>query len=826
MTSGNIYGTGTLTLNSSMSWTGGTISGILDIASAATLTFSNGGSWKYLSDLTLNNAGTIIWNNGPLALQDSSTINNESGALFDIQQGNTIQTQDSGDASVSAFDNAGTLRLETGSGTTTFQAAGNGAKAILNNTGTVDVEGGTLNLSDGGSNSATGTFAVASAGLVQFSGGTFTLNSGTTITGVGYSQVTGGTLTIAGAVTADTFELTGGAVSGTGTLTVNSAMSWTGGTESGTLDIGSAGTLTFSNGGSWKYLSDLTLNNAGTIIWNNGPLALQDSSTINNESGALFDIQQGNTIQTQDSGDASVSAFDNAGTLRLETGSGTTTFQAAGNGAKAILNNTGTVDVEGGTLNLSDGGSNSATGTFAVASAGLVQFSGGTFTLDGGSTFTGNGYSQVTNGTVDIAGNVTAATFELSGGTVSGSGTLTVDSAMSWTGGTESGTLDIGSAGTLTFSNGGSWKYLSDLTLNNAGTIIWNNGPLALQDSSTINNESGALFDIQVGNNIQTQDGSDTSVSAFDNAGTLRLETGSGTTTFQAAGNGAKAILNNTGTVDVEGGTLNLSDGGTNSATGTFAIASAGLVQFSGGNLHPRQWLDPYRQRLCPGEGASVDIAGAVSADTLEMTSGNIYGTGTLTLNSSMSWTGGTISGILDIASAATLTFSNGGSWKYLSDLTLNNAGTIIWNNGPLALQDSSTIDNESGALFGHPGRQQHPDPGFQRHRRLGGQQRRHARLDEGSGTTTFASSPWGRGATAVLNNTGTVQVNGGTLNLSDGGSNSATGTFAIASAGLVQFSGGTFTLDSGSTLTGSGYAQVNGASVDIAGAVSADTLR
>ncbi len=386
---GTLQASGALSLGGTMAWTGGTESGTLDVGSSATLAFS-GGNNKVLSDLTLNNAGTIDWTGGNLGLQDSSTIDNESGALFDIETDNVIVTMDGGDSTVSAVDNAGTLEKNAGTGTTTFQAGGSGATAVLNNTGTVEINSGTLNLSDGGTNSTSGTFDVESTGTLQFSGDTFTLDNGSTFTGAGYTHVTGGTLNIAGNVTVDTFEMDGGTVSGTGTLTVNIAMLWTGGTVSGTLGVGSSATLTFSTGNN-KVLSNLALDNAGTIDWTGGNLGLQDSSTIDNESGALFDIETDNTIVTMDGGDNTVSALDNAGTLRKDAGTGTTTFQSGGNGATAVLNNTGTVEVNSGTLNLSDGGSNSATGTFAVASAGLVQFSGGTFTLDGGSTFTGNG---------------------------------------------------------------------------------------------------------------------------------------------------------------------------------------------------------------------------------------------------------------------------------------------------------------------------------------------------------------------------------------------------------------------------------------------------
>ncbi len=187
--------------------------------------------------------------------------------------------------------------------------------------------------------------------------------------------------------------MTSGVISGPGVLTVDDTMQWTGGIVSGILDIASAGTLTFSNAGNWKYLSSLTLSNAGTIVWNNGPLALQDGSTIFNRAGALFDIQAGNAIQTEDNADTTTSTLYNAGTFRLEPGSGTTTFNGSpwGTTAVALLNNTGTVDIEGGVLSLP---------------TIFTQSAGATLKFGVGQTGSGNGYGQLQVPALSIAGKL------------------------------------------------------------------------------------------------------------------------------------------------------------------------------------------------------------------------------------------------------------------------------------------------------------------------------------------------------------------------------------------------------------------------------------
>ena len=69
----------------------------------------------------------------------------------------------------------------------------------------------------------------------------------------------------------------------------------------------------------------------------------------------------------------------------------------------AAFNNTGTVEVAGGTLNLQNGGS--STGTLQSDSAATLQFSGGTFNVTGGS-LTDNGTLLVSGGTLNIGSGV------------------------------------------------------------------------------------------------------------------------------------------------------------------------------------------------------------------------------------------------------------------------------------------------------------------------------------------------------------------------------------------------------------------------------------
>ena len=339
--------------------------------------------------------------------------------------------------------------------------------------------------------------------IIDFSGTyTVTLDVNTTITSLtlGNSSgpqtlsVNGKTLTLngPGASTIDNngvLDFNGGTLTGGGDLTVNGAFNWTGGTMSGsgTTSIASGGTLTLS-GGSTKTLSGRTVDNAGTAtLSNTGEFDLRNGVVFTNQAGGTFDAQSDAFI---DHGFGTAPTFSNNGTFKKSGGTGTTTFEP-------VFNNTGVVQVQSGTLDLTGGGTSS--GSFDAASGTTLDFGGGTHTLNTGATFTGAGSSRVVGGTATVNGAATAANFAQTGGTLNGGNTLTVSGTFNWTGGTMSGsgTTSIASGGTLTFS-GGSTKTLSGRTIDNAGTAILKDaGEFDLRDGAVFINQAGGVFDAQ-----------------------------------------------------------------------------------------------------------------------------------------------------------------------------------------------------------------------------------------------------------------------------------------------------------------------------------------
>ena len=176
-----------------------------------------------------------------------------------------------------------------------------------------------------------------SAGMVQLNG------TGSLAT----LEETGGELYVNGATSVEDFALSGGMQLGSSSLTVNGSMTWTGGElrGSGSTVIAPGATLSI-DGAAALTLVERTLTNQGTVTFAGTEwVRLYDGATISNEVDALFEAQSDADLDHY-SGD--VSTFANAGTYRKSGGMGTSLVAMA-------FNNTGTMDVQTGTVQLTMG---------------------------------------------------------------------------------------------------------------------------------------------------------------------------------------------------------------------------------------------------------------------------------------------------------------------------------------------------------------------------------------------------------------------------------------------------------------------------------------
>ena len=316
----------------------------------------------------------------------------------------------------------------------------------FHNTGAVDVQGGTLGLDAGGTQSS--DFAVASGATLRLSG-THTLSAASDITGAGGLSVAGGTITDAGTVNlGGTGTFSGGTATFTGSAFAVGVLAITGGTanlsastpvsfSSGTLssgalggasDVTCTGLLLWSGGamsGSGKTIiggtgtlnlststHDLNrvLQNDGTATWTAGLLQMS-GGTFNNHGS--FTANSSAALDCYGTG--GVNAFNNAGTFTKQ-GAGVTRFYFYINGVP--FHNTGAVDVQGGTLTFDAGFSQTAGSTMLsggnISSSSTLAIQGGTFggvgTVTANVTSSGLVSPGASPGVLTITGNYTEGT--------------------------------------------------------------------------------------------------------------------------------------------------------------------------------------------------------------------------------------------------------------------------------------------------------------------------------------------------------------------------------------------------------------------------------
>jgi hypothetical protein len=332
-------------------------------------------------------------------------------------------------------------------------------------------------------------------------------------------------------------------------------------------------------------------------------MTLFSGAVITNQPGALFHVQNAAMLATAGSG----IRFDIAGTFRKSVHAGASTLGSSVIGNSVSFNNSGTVEIQSGTLlcngeftnhgtvNLSPATTNrlaaggSASGTFNASATALVEWTGGTFTLDEGAQLNGAGPYQLNGGAVTANANLTVANLDLvhSSSTLGGTGAVTITTAMNWTAGTMSGSgrtiIPVGA----TLHAGSTSAIGLQRTLENGGTVLWTGAGGIGLFNGVITNRAGGLFHAQNAAQFFFSGGA----CRFDNAGTFRKSVSTATTTVPSG-----VPFNNSGTVDLRNGILaanggyvsssnallNCALGGTTAGTGYGQLQVAGAVTLNG----------------------------------------------------------------------------------------------------------------------------------------------------------------------------------------------------------------------------------------------------
>lgn len=646
---------GTLTVDGNAIFNG-TLTWTSDGMLGEGVTFSNatmyivGPNTKSLQQRLLRTNGTTIWmGTGTLDLSDGAKIENQDAFLV---ESNALMSFTFGIPAV--FENVGSFSKQNSFGETIIQGV------IFYNSGTVNVFSGTLRLATSGS--STGPFVLADNTILELNN-SYTFDAGTSVTGDGVLQIDGAALTVAADVITTETELVAGSIGGPGTFTCN--LIWTGGSM-----IGPGATVVAGNSqileSTTKALNGRSLTNLNSMVWHdNGTLDLTNGAAISNQS--FFSIR-GNATLTHSTG--APSSFYNTGTLEKRTSTGTTLVQSV------MLNNAGTVDVRTGTLRLASNSTSS--GLMSIADGAALEMASGNHTFNAGASISGDGTLVIDGGALTVASDVTAGETEFAGGAIGGPGVFTCN--LVWTGGSMLGpgtTALIGNSQILDAT----LKTLNARTLLNTSNTTWyDDGTLDLVNGATINNQG--FFSIRGSATLTHSSGA---TSSINNSGTLEKRTSAGTALIQ------NVVFNNPGTVDVQTGTLRLTNTGT--STGTFVVAAGAKVEMASGS-HTLDGADQTGDGSLRLTGATVSIVNEVTATNIALASGVLTGAGLLSCGNTLTWTSGLMSGGGEtrIEETATATLS-GGFLKSAQQRVITNEGSLDW-------LDGGTLDLSNGATF------------------------------------------------------------------------------------------------------------------------------
>jgi hypothetical protein len=590
-------------------------------------------------------------------------------------------------------------------------------------------------------------------------------------------EVSGGTLSVAGTLEASELALSGGTLGGAGTVSASDSFDWTSGSMSGSgateLTDTASGSIHPATG-SMVTMNQRTLRNEGTLDLDSGRVEIGLGGVIDNAGTLTVDAETGapglpywQQPGLYDAYWGDRARLRNAGTLRKSHGTGSTTLGPQ-------VDNQGTIDAQTGQMLFGGGGYGEQTGSWSASGDGSsLVFGGGAFSLNrpsgqlifssatatadsldsagedvsvlGGSvsvtdtnaTSTAGSVMIDSDGSFSVAGTLNTTDLTMTGGTLGGSGTVSVTGNLDWTHGsmTGPGVTDLAqNASGSIHPPTGSIVTLCQRTLQSAGALGFLSGRVELCQGATIDNHGTATVDTEDGapglpswQQPGLYDAFQGARGRFNNSGTTRKGQGSGTTLIGPQ-------FHNHGTAEADSGKLVFTGGGIPGAgvpefpecpfqpqiqDGTWAAASGAEIDFSAG---------------CYKLGGDTQISGNVSitgayltapdiqesaTSTLSITDGklqlsdpdttshvqhlNMSGTGTLTgegtiaIGEDCSLIGGIMSGpgttIISPAASCIIDPGTNGTLT-LAQRRLTNQGTMTWTSGSVSGSRGAIIEN------------------------------------------------------------------------------------------------------------------------------------
>ncbi|MBC7942492.1 MAG: PEP-CTERM sorting domain-containing protein [Chitinophagaceae bacterium] len=372
-------------------------------------------------------------------------------------------------------------------------------------------------------------------------------------------------------------------------------------------------------------------------------------------------------------------------------------------------------------------------------------------------SLTGSGRLTLSNGSLSVSAASTIGAYAMTGGTLGGSGPVTVDGPAAWSSGVMAGPGSTTFNGGLALTGAGLRELNAARTLNTGGTTTWSNsasdpGRIRIVTSATLNNAGTWLdqngFDTRLGDDLLRANGEFNNTGSYIktgagttdiahnfnnsgvvavNSGTLHLRymrTGSGRftglagTTLQFGGDrgllasssidtAGSVVFSGTGTVagSYNAGTATRTIGGFTTLTGM--VSSVGpMLAANGGQivLANAQAIVTTALVIGPSAGPfplggilTFNNAGGVSATTLELSSGGeLMGSSAVVISGASTWGRGSMFGPGSTTLNGPLDLGGDGVRSLINRRTLNTAGVTTWANASSAGAGRIEIDGLS----------------------------------------------------------------------------------------------------------------------------------
>jgi hypothetical protein len=639
LSSGQLGGAGTFDVDGTLTWTGG------NMRDAGT---------------TVVRAGSNLVQQGFTSLQGTRVLENRGH--IDLRGDNSFSSL----SGTPVVRNIGSLEKTTGAGSTFLSVP-------IDNDGTVTAAIGTLSLHGGdGSAEQNGTFAGSGTGKVAFSSGNYDLGAGTVL--AGRVKIDGGRLIVPAGVTvpaSGSNEFAAGSVDGAGTFRIDGPLAWSGGVMDG------SGTTLVPAGAELRLTADCCpslggtrrLVNHGAIVVDGGELFAQENTSV--ENNGRLELAGG----ADGEGMSGSGRLLNAGTIVKSAGPDPSSISLE-------LENTATVTSESGRLELDSGdGTRTQSGSFGGTGGGEVVFADGEWDFGPGSAFTGGvaiegaEISVPAGATLPVAGSARID----SGGRLLGLGTVEIQGALLWKGGSmeQRGTTAVAPGAVLTIDVD---PALGDVVSVSDGRYLFNRGQIRFVrgdlDAPDAAIENAGTVDLQGDSSID--DGFAFAGSLLHNTGTIKKSAGAGISTI-------RMLVDNDGTFEAASGTLALQGELQNASRRTQSL-TAGAYIARNATLELPALLVKVNAATLVLDGATAhirtrDFFGAPQQDALAILQRNA-GAGELRLE------GGADLGVPGA-------FSNAGLLWLGANSTLTVPGTYAQSGGTLAVETAAAANGQ-----------------------------------------------------------------------------------------------------------------------------------